>query len=150
MPGSAWVSLLERIPTAYVDSLSVMTAAGAEIVLQSICFLDENFLVVRGRSAGSQDTGRVFVLPLAQIDYVGLNQRLGEPEVKAIFGGGAPVGAAAVPAIEARSSDVPQPPTAMLTPAAEPTSKKPAQVSKSILLARLRARLAQDGKAPER
>jgi hypothetical protein len=151
MTGAAWIALFQRIPTCYQDSLSVMTVGGVEIVLQAICSLDEDFLIVRGRTAGTQDTGRVYMLPLHQIDFVGLNKKLTEPEAKAVFGGDAPIGAAApTPAPEA---SLPEPPAAPEPPpAAEPPSdaKKPSQISKSILLARLRARIAPDGKPAER
>jgi hypothetical protein len=158
MQAAAWIALFQRIPANHHDNLVVLTTTGAEVVLQAIVYLEPDYMVVRGRTAGSTDTGKVFVLPYEQIDYLGFSRRVSEPDLKAIFGGGTPAlavaAAAAAPAAQESAGE--SPPAAEASPPAEPpppaeeAPKRPPQISKSILLARLRARLSPDGKPAER
>jgi len=155
MQGNAWVSLIQRIPAQYHENLTVVLSTGAEIVMQTITCLEPEYMVIRGRTAGSTDGCRVYIVPYDQVQYLGFLKRLTEPEMQAVFGSAAPPVFAAAPApvesvpTESPPGPGPTPPTAA-APAAETAPKKPAPISKSILLARLRARLGKDGKATER
>jgi hypothetical protein len=148
MQGEAWVHLFQRVPTAYHEGLYLVTMTGAEIIVSSVVTLEDDYVVLRGRSSGSTDAGRVFLMPYDQIDYAGFTQRMTEPEVKAIFGDGPPpVGGPALPAAdEAVLAADPLPAPAAAAPAAAEQMPKKPQLSKSILLARLRSRLGQDSK----
>jgi hypothetical protein len=157
MQAAAWIALFQRIPANHHDNLVVLTTTGAEVVLQAIAYLEPDYMVVRGRTAGSTDTGKVFVLPYDQIDYLGFSRRVSEPELKEIFGGRTPAlavpSAAVAPAAPEPGAE--PPPAAEAGPPAEPppaqeAPKKPPQISRSILLARLRSRLSQDAKPSER
>lgn len=155
MHGTDWINVIRRIPAALHDTVSFATVSGSEIMAQDILRLEGDFVVLRGRMAGSQDAGRVIVLPYAQIVNLAINKQLKDNEVQAIFGKDVtptfapaaaapdlcetPHGIAEVPSREeatpvgAKSSDAKM-------PAAQPG--KAAPVSKSLLLARLRQRLA--------
>ena len=154
MNGAAWIALLQRIPVDYHDNLVVVMGTGAEVVMQTIAYMEPEYMVVRGRSTGSTDTGKIFVVPYAQIDYLSFNQKISEPELKALFGTDAPafVAAPAPPAAEtAEAAATPAPPApAAPAPAAPAPAPKPPQLSKTVLLARLRARLGGDSKKAER
>jgi hypothetical protein len=168
MQSPSWVALFRQIPANLQDALALLTINGAEIVIQKILRLDQDFLILRGRMAGTMDGGRVIILPYNQISNVAFNKRMTEPEVKAIFGvdetlKSLPTSAAALspseptPVEEDAAEDVEimeDNPTETTTselnpPAQEPPSPAPdpnkppqAHPSKSILLARLRARLS--------
>src|SRR5438045_9447296 len=86
MQGSGWIAVLKRIPRQQHDSLVVVTATGVEIVIRELVRLEEDFLILRGRMAGSTDAGRVIILPFDQINYVGFNKLVPEPELQAMFG----------------------------------------------------------------
>jgi hypothetical protein len=150
MKAPVWIALFQRIPASYHDCLAVKLASGAEVVLQTILSLEEEYMVVRGRTSGSTEEGRVFLVPYDQMQYLGFNRKMSEEEVRGLFGGQPAAVAPSIPAPVEVSA--PQPPPAAAVeappaeaPAAEPP-KKPAAISKTILLARLRARLAQDSK----
>jgi hypothetical protein len=149
MQGTAWIAVLRRIPAALHDCIMLVTTAG-DVMVQNLVRFERDYLVVRGRMAGSTDTGRVLFIPFDQISYAGLTRALDDAELQQLLGKpGAAVqpvenGAAFElgPAVTVPST-VEQPTPA----AAEPP--KPNHPSKSILLARLRARLANEqAKAP--
>jgi hypothetical protein len=159
MQGYHWRTVLRRIPQQQHDNLVIVTNCGAEVVLQEIVGMEEEFVIVRGRMAGSTDTGRVIIVPYDQMSYLGFNKPMTEPEIQDVFGRAiadsfahqaARPEAATAPVATASS---PTPQGAPGQPAAAAPGSKagsnPNHPSKSLLLARLRARLAGDGtKAP--
>jgi hypothetical protein len=167
MQGPSWIALLERIPAKHQDTLVLTLVTGAEIMMQAILRLESDYAILRGRMAGSTDAGRVILLPYDQIVNVAFTKRMLQPEVEAIFGqlrespagGAAPTGEEAeAPMQEAEemaqdaaneeaaapSPMRPAPPSP--APAAAGAGKNAPLPSKSLLLARLRARLAEQGK----
>jgi hypothetical protein len=172
MQGYGWRSVLGRIPPQAHDSLVAVTLTGLEIMIRGIVRMEEDFLILRGRMAGSTDAGRVIILPFDQINYLGFNKMIAEAELQAMFGSApAPVvwqnsqpSLPAGPMAEAASEGQPEsgtlaaPPIPVTgggeTPGPKPPAPggkgtaKPGHPSKSLLLARLRARLAGDGAKP--
>jgi hypothetical protein len=157
MQGSGWLSVLGKIPVQKHDCLAIVTTTGAEIVLREIVRVENDFIILRGRMAGSTDGGRVIILPFDQVGYLAFNKMLPEAEIQAMFNqSGAALEFkrdAAAPADQAAA----QPEGASTqgadtTPSGDPAGGKgPAKVlhpSKSVLLARLRARLANDSAGP--
>jgi hypothetical protein len=153
MQSSAWIALLRRIPPDQHDTLAIMTTVGIEMNLQAIMRVEEDFIVIRGRLAGTTDTGRVFFVPFSQINYLGFNREVREGQIKALFGEG-PEAELAQPKGEAvRPEPEAEPAAREPTPAAapplppEPTPPEPSRAPgslkiprKSGLLERLRAR----------
>jgi hypothetical protein len=164
MQSSGWLSVLSKIPVQKHDCLAVVTTTGAEIVLREIVRVENDLLIVRGRMAGSTDGGRVIILPFDQVAYLSFNKMLPEAEIHAMFSQsgsvvefkntapnpGAAVQTEAAPAVgTASGADAPRPVEAATAPAGGKATAKPSHPSKSILLARLRARLSNDnGGAP--
>src|SRR5262245_58990547 len=85
MHSAPWIALLRRIPPALHDSLAVMTTVGTEITIQAFVRVEEEYLVIRGRLAGTTDTGRVFFVPFDQINYLGFTREVKEPEILALY-----------------------------------------------------------------
>jgi hypothetical protein len=157
-----WLQVLQRIPSQYLDTISLVSVTGAEIVIQQVFRIEGDFIVVRARTAGTLDGGRVMVVPYSQVDFLAFNRKMGEDEVMAIFGAPFQPMGAAVPAAGAATpviAPVPYvPPPAPAAAAAEAeaaelpeaaasdAARRPNQISKSILLARLRERLAEKSK----
>jgi hypothetical protein len=173
MQGPSWITLLGKIPLTLQDTVALTLVTGAEILMQSILRLESDYTIIRGRMSGSTDAGRVIILPYDQIVNMAFTKRMLEPEVVAIFGkimeqltaqtdkGSSADQAAANGADSEDEGAVEVTQTAKEEPAApvRPTQSTPAtpatatspaknqsQPSKSILLARLRARLAERGK----
>jgi hypothetical protein len=162
MNGSTWVDLIKRIPEARQDNLVAVTGTGAEIMVQKILVVEEGYMIFRGRPAGSTDAPRILLMPFDQLNHLAFNSPLPEPEILAMFGpgmvavGDVPVKAEAAPPIPAppiaaveQTNNVEEPPPAKeppppQNPAPAPTSSAKHPPSKSVLLARLRARLAKN------
>jgi len=150
MDSSTWVELIRRIPEAQHDNLVAVTCTGAEIMVQKILVLDNEFMIFRGRPAGSAEVPRILLMPFDQVNHLAFNKPLQEAEVKTMFGNGtaavmvsSPTSTAEIPVAEAAAAapeESPPPPPA----AAQPAPAKTALPSKSFLLARLRARLSKD------
>ena len=94
----AWERLLRQIPAKEQDGLMLMTNTRTEIAIQSILRLDADFLIIKGRLAGSQDAGRVFFVPYAHIDHLGFYRAVKDTEFDEMFAG---LNAPPVPAIAA-------------------------------------------------
>jgi hypothetical protein len=159
MTSRHWIELLERIPPQHHHHLVVQLAGGGEVILQAIVHLEEHFLIVRGRSAGSTEAGRVFFIPWERIQYLGLFWDISEEELRQMLG--LPAASLATSLAVIRPADASPTPTAppssmsaadaSLAPAVEPATasdtdrlKKTQPLSRSLLLARLRAKLAQE------
>jgi hypothetical protein len=155
MQSSAWIALLRRIPQDQHDTLAIMTTVGIEINLQTILRVEEDYVVIRGRLAGTTDTGRVFFVPFSQINYLGFTKEVREAQIKALYGE-APAAGLAEPKSEAVSpapagvepAESQAAPAAAPSPPSEPSSplepsRSPGSLKiprKSGLLERLRAR----------
>jgi hypothetical protein len=143
MQSDVWRALLRRIPEEHHNNLMAMTTAGTEINVQTVLRLEDDFVVLRGRLAGSTDMGRVFFLPYGQIDHVGFLRPLSDAQVQAVFDGtaaSAPPSAETPPAPEAPpAAAVPEPPPAA-PPAPPPTGLLARLPSKSEVIQRLRLR----------
>jgi hypothetical protein len=155
MKGSAWIALLRRIPPELHSSLGLGLVTGGEVVVQQLIRLEEDFVVVRGRMAGSTAEGRVMAVPYSHMTLIALNKRMNEPEVQKLFGKTMPT----APLITEDGPLETRAPAEPMPPAAEPIAPAPAPIiaadaskaktvppSKSMLLARLRERLAEKPK----
>lgn len=174
MDNPAWIALIRKIPVEWHDCLALNLATGMEIVVQRVMRLDADYMIIHGRQTGTSDGGRLMVLPYDQLVNVAFNRRINDPVVQNMFGKfeyAAPVKTSAMPAAddaeETSPSQVGAPDLvedaepqehvtgltvslrsaqlAMAQEAAAAPGPKPPQPSKSILLARLRERLAQHG-----
>jgi hypothetical protein len=147
MQSATWIALIQKIPANQHDNLMLITLNGIEINIQAILRLEEEYLVLRGRLAGT-DKGRTLFLPYAQITYLGFQKVVKEADVRAMFG---EVMAAPPPPVEqpaeeepAPAAEAPKPEVVQPAPATpEPAPPKPAPRAlpdKKSLLERLRAR----------
>ena len=145
--------MFRRIPANLQDTLALGLTTGAEIVVQKIIKLEPDFMIVRGRVAGSQDSGRIVLVPYPELTFVAIQRFLKDAEVESIFGKGAPTSVAEMdltPVDDAALVDSPPE-----TPAEDATvneataevnpAKKSDAVSKTALLAKLRERLKDGG-----
>ena len=144
----AWITLFRRIPVDLHDTLALGMATGAEIVVQRIVKLEPDFMIIRGRLAGTQDTGRVVMVPYPQLSFVAIQRDLKDSDVEGIFGKSAPLASLPPPSPSADAApepvvedEVKNEPTASVGAA-----KRPEAVSKAVLLAKLRERLKDAGK----
>src|SRR5579862_5071997 len=120
MLGPSWITLIRKIPPHLHDTLVMLTATGAEVMIQKILVLEDDYVVFRGRMAGVQDTGLIMMMPYDQISNIAFAKRMLEPEVRQIFGELEPFATVEAPAAtsEATAAETEEQPTAAVaTPA---------------------------------
>src|SRR4051812_18813544 len=99
MQNSAWVALLRHVPVEQQDLFSLVTVSGSEISVQSLLRIEQEFVIIKGRLAGSQDAGRIFFIPYANLDYFGTSHPIKESDFTETFASLVlPSAAAAAPA----------------------------------------------------
>lgn len=86
MQSDNWIALLDLIPTKYHDQLMVVTSVGLEITLQEVLRREPDYLVLRGRVAGTTDTGRIFFIPYDQINFLCVQKSMRISEVREMYG----------------------------------------------------------------
>src|SRR5947209_20628161 len=86
MQNSAWVALLRHVPAEQHNRFMLVTTSGTEIAVQSLLRIEQEFVALKGRLAGSQDAGRVFFIPYANLDYFGTSQPIKDSEFNETFG----------------------------------------------------------------
>ncbi|MBX9679192.1 MAG: hypothetical protein K2X38_10550 [Gemmataceae bacterium] len=161
MIGSDWLALFRKIPPELHDAVAIMLIDGTELIVQQVFRIDREFIVMKARLSGTTDGTRITVVPFSQIVFVSLMKPVPENDILNLFGKGiaspAPVVRHVVEQLETPlpEDDRPTTPVEFELPAAPPavmatseadstvSNPRPGQVSKSILLARLRERLGQ-------
>src|SRR4051794_34404969 len=86
MQANGWIALLKHLPPEQHRSLMVVTRAGREIPVQTLVRIDHEFLAFKGRPAGSQDQGLLFMLPYQNIDYINFQRLVKDEECEELFG----------------------------------------------------------------
>jgi hypothetical protein len=161
MQSASWGVLLRLIPPAQHDNLILMTTVGIEMAVQKVLRVEEAYVVIRGRMAGTSDTGRVFFIPYNQINFLGFQKPMKEADVWALYGESPPAAETAQPeSAPAAGAEPPATPAVESPPATEPPpvpdpeptapkpDARPSLPSKATLLERLRARTAAAAAKP--
>jgi hypothetical protein len=142
MQADLWKALLRRVPAEQMDNLVLMTAQGTEINVQAVLRMEEHWMVLRGRLAGSNDGGRIFCLPYEHIDHAGFQRPLSDEQLQAIFGGAPAAPPPPPPEVSEAVAPAPAPPATPPPSAPPPPSSAPAQPGSSApgMLARVPTR----------
>jgi hypothetical protein len=124
MENGAWIALLRRIPPDQHANTMLTMLTGKELAVQTLIRFDKEFVIIRGRVAGSSDAGRIFFVPYSHIEYAGFQQLLNEEHLAAICGEGS------VP-LEAPAVEVSAPATETVRGPAKAGGTVPAEPCKS-------------------
>jgi len=156
MQSDSWIALLRRIPANLHDGLILTLTTGSEVVVQRFVKLDPDVAILRGRMAGTQDNGRLVLLPYSNLIAINFTRRLSDEEVDNVFGKNTQPFAAGIALSAASSAENEATESAKAdaedaSPAKEVNHgggapAKAAMPSKTILIAKLRARLGEANK----
>lgn len=147
MQSASWIALLRRIPANLHDGLVLSLTTASEVVVQRFIKLDADVAILRGRMAGTQDNGRLVILPYDNLVAINFTRRISDAEIETIFGKNTQAFAAgmALSAASSAENESTEPAEAGAENGAAADSDsaavKPAMPSKTILIAKLRARL---------
>ena len=97
MQSRTWIGLLKRIPPELHESLIFVTSIGTEISAQSVLRMEDEYIVIRGRLAGTTDIGRIFFIPFEDINHVLVQKEMKETDVQSLFEQAPPSVAAVAP-----------------------------------------------------
>jgi hypothetical protein len=146
MQNSAWALVLRQFPPEQQNNL-MLSVNGIEITIQDILRIDHEHVAFRGRLAGSQDAGRLFIVPYHSIEYFGSQKPCKETDYHELFDKvqfPLPLTVAAAPTVAAPEPvPAPDPSPAPIAEvpgeAVAPSSKTPVPI-RSAVLERFRAR----------
>ncbi len=124
-------AMFKRIPEVDHTKVCLVLAGGQIVNVDLLYRLDDTFVTVRGREAGSNDEGRAFFLPYESISYMKIERMVLIAELEFIFGVAQKVPAGPLPGEVGKSAltvtPMPAPPT------------DPAGIARANLLARIQA-----------
>lgn len=87
MQNRVWIDLIRRVPAELHNQLILVTDSRAEIAVETLFRLEDDFVVFRGRLSGTTDGGMLFLLPYDRITAVIVARELKETDVQKMFQG---------------------------------------------------------------
>jgi len=78
--------LITKIPKVDVTKTVLMLRFNASITLDLVVRYEEDYLVVRGREAGTNDDGRAFFVPYEEILFVKLDRTVKLSDLQKMYG----------------------------------------------------------------
>jgi hypothetical protein len=142
MQSSSWIALLRHIPAEQQSRFMLVTASGIEIAIQSFLLIEQECVAVKGRLSGSQDAGRVFFIPYANIDYFGFQHPIKDTDFTELFDNLKMTAAVPVAGVETANGQATEPPPEEPTDAAaQPSTGDSRPAIRSEVLERFRSRL---------
>ena len=146
MTNQEWIDMLQVLPLEQQNQIVLVLKNQSEVAVDTLFRFERNFLVLRGRVAGTTDEGRAFFIPFDQMVYFRIERVVNLTELDTIFFGH--TARSASPILEA----VPAVPTPTPTPIPIPVPVEPtapptdATATRNALLDRIRAaRATQSG-----
>ncbi len=85
MTNQEWIDMFRVIPTEQHNQMVLVLQNGSEIAIDTLFRFEPNFLVLRGRVAGSTDEGRGFFIPYNQMLYYRIERVIKLEELESIF-----------------------------------------------------------------
>ena len=139
----AWIAVFRRIPENLHDGLTVGLRSGVEIAIQTIIKLEPDFIIMRGRLTGTQEGGKILMMPYAEMTVLSIARPMKDAEVEEIFGKGDPPARIDLPAAVAEKAASPS--EALVEAGSDSGSavKPSEQPTKTAMLAKLRQRLKE-------
>jgi hypothetical protein len=87
MTNAVWIQLIQSIPASLQNQIVLVTDSRAEIAVESVFRYEPDFVVVRGRMAGTTDGGLLFMIPYGRLTAMMVAKEIKEAEVHKIFDG---------------------------------------------------------------
>ncbi|VTS07838.1 hypothetical protein [Tuwongella immobilis] len=85
MTRDEWSQLFRQVPQGYHASMNLVLKNG-EISVEQFILFEPDFIVLRGRVAGTTDEGRCFFVPYDQIVYARIERMIKAAVVAGFFG----------------------------------------------------------------
>ena len=138
------LELLQKLPPEDHSKIMLVLRNGLAVNVDVLFRTEQEYLVIRGREAGSTDENRAFFLPYEEVAYLKLERAVKLAELRRMYG----VSADAAPD-EAAVAEPAKPTPAPVEEAAPAAAVDPAVIARRNLLERIRAARTSAG-APQR
>jgi len=130
--------ILGKISDIDLPKTILVLRGGSGITLDAIASKEGDYIVVRGREAGTNDEGRGFFVPYEDVLFVKIDRMMKVDELRAMYGLKGISVASALDDVKPAEAD--RKPEAAASAAPSPSSPMdPASIAKQNLLARIRA-----------
>ncbi len=112
MTNHEWIELFKRVPPEDLTSLVLVLRSRTEITVDTIVKFEPNYVIIRGRLAGTTTKGRGFIIPSDELEYFRIEQftKTSQLEKYAGVGGGSAHGSNPEIAISPAATQVPTDP----------------------------------------
>jgi len=87
MTNQEWIDMLRVIPEEDQNTLMLVLNNGSEVSVDTFYRFEPNFLIMRGRVAGSTDEGRGFFIPYDQMVYLRIERVIKVEDLRNLMGG---------------------------------------------------------------
>jgi hypothetical protein len=146
MTNQEWIDMFRLIPDEEQNQLVLVLLNGSEISVDVLFRYEPNFLVLRGRVAGTTDEGRAFFVPYDQMLYYRIERVVNVAELREIVSKGRPMGEVVAP-VQSPAPESAAPPTPATTNGAVVGD---AAATRNALLDRIRAARATQSSSTRR
>jgi hypothetical protein len=85
MQNVEWIDMLRVLPLEHHNTIVLVLKNQSEIAVDIFFRFEPNFLVMRGRVAGTTDEGRAFFIPYDQMVYYRIERVVNLSELQTIF-----------------------------------------------------------------
>jgi hypothetical protein len=140
------LELIQKLPPSDLSKIMLVLHNGIGIIVDTLFKTEPEFLVIRGREAGTTDENRAFFLPYGEVAYLKLERSVKLTELQRMYG--MPIDAALADTPEG-GSDTDTPGPVGEDGAAQSPAVDPAVIARQNLLDRIRAARTSAG-APRR
>ena len=131
-------SLLEKIPPLDHTKVVFVLLSGISINMDFLYRMESEYVVLRGREAGTNDEGRGFFVPYEQISFLKVERLMRLNELRAMYGE-PPVAETNLSEDAPIGETTPTPAAVAAAPATKGVALDPAAIAKQNLLERIRA-----------
>jgi hypothetical protein len=142
MQNTEWIDMLRVIPEEVHNQIVLVLNNRSEVAVDTFFRFESNFLVLRGRVAGTTDEARAFFIPYDQMVYYRIERVVNLIELQAIFDGLPQRSVAAQPEANSTTQELPSIPvdqSASQAPTTNGTPLTDATATRNALLDRIRA-----------
>ena len=129
------LDLIKRVPEVDHPKLVFVLTVGVSVNLDMVARVEKNYIVIRGREAGSNDEGRGFFIPFETIALIKLEKPVRINEFRAMYN--EPL--QELVGLGDDADEAPKEPSAAAAPKAPSAPVGPTDVAKQNLLDRIRA-----------
>jgi hypothetical protein len=135
------LDLIKRLPPTDHTKTVFVLHSGISINMDMLFRSEPEYLVIRGREAGTNDDGRAFFLPYAEVAYVKIERVVKVTDLKTMYG--VPITAADDDTLPVATGEAAATPSESASPSTAPAAPAPAMdpaaIARQNLLERIRA-----------